>query len=146
MKKEIKLLSFKVEAKSAVPVYEQVKQGIKLAIISGYLEQGDQVMSIRELAARLKIHPNTIAKVYYQLEVEGFIFSKPGSGYFVKVDHRKIQREKQELFKKVTRDYVSKAMNLGYSLEDMIGELQGMDIESMIEKSGKKNKNGRTGG
>jgi len=112
-----------------VPVYEQVKQGLKLAIISGYLQQGDQVMSIRELAARLKIHPNTIAKVYYQLEVEGFIYSKPGTGYFVKVDHRKIQREKQDLFKKVTRDYVAKAMNLGYSLADMIAELQGMDME-----------------
>jgi len=120
-----------------VPVYEQVKQGMKLAIISGYLQRADQVMSIRELAARLKIHPNTIAKVYYQLEVEGFIYSKPGTGYFVKVDHRKIQREKQDLFKKVTRDYVAKAMNLGYSLEDMIAELQGMDMEKPSEEQGK---------
>lgn len=141
MKKEIKLLSFKIEAKSAVPVYEQVKQGMKLAVISGYLQQGDQVMSIRELAARLKIHPNTIAKVYYQLEVEGFIYSKPGTGYFVKVDHRKIQREKQDLFKKVTRDYVVKAMNLGYSLEDMIAELQGMDMEKPNKNQGKEEKN-----
>ena len=137
MKKEIKLLSFKIEAKSAVPVYEQVKQGIKLAIISGYLQQGDQVMSIRELAARLKIHPNTIAKVFYQLEVEGFIYSKPGTGYFVKVDHRKIQREKQDLFKKVTRDYVTKAMNLGYSLDDMVAELQGLDMAEASETKGK---------
>ncbi|MCK4766518.1 MAG: GntR family transcriptional regulator [Candidatus Aminicenantes bacterium] len=140
MKKEIKILHFTVEAKSAVPVYEQVKQGVKLAVISGYLEQGDQVMSIRELAARLKIHPNTIAKVYYQLEVEGFIFSKPGTGYFVKVDHRKIQKEKQELFKKVTRDYVSKAMDLGYSLADMIAELQSMDSENMAGKTKKREK------
>jgi len=137
VKKEIKLLSFKIEAKSAVPVYEQVKQGIKLAIISGYLQQGDQVMSIRELAARLKIHPNTIAKVFYQLEVEGFIYSKPGTGYFVKVDHRKIQREKQDLFKKVTRDYVTKAMNLGYSLDDMVAELQGLDMAEASETKGK---------
>jgi len=138
VKKEIKLLSFKIEAKSAVPVYEQVKQGIKLAVISGYLEQGDQVMSIRELAAGLKIHPNTIAKVYYQLEVEGFIYSKPGTGYFVKVDRRKIQREKQELFKKVTKDYVAKAMNLGYSLADMIAELQEMDLEKVNRPKGDK--------
>ncbi|MFC2156076.1 GntR family transcriptional regulator [Acidobacteriota bacterium] len=117
-----------------MPVYEQVKQNMKLAIISGYLQQADQVMSIRELAARLKIHPNTIAKIYYQLEVEGFLYSKPGTGYFVKVDHRKIQREKQDLFKKVTRDYVTKTMNLGYSLTDMIVELQGMDMENPIEK------------
>lgn len=141
MKKEIKLLNFKIEAKSAVPVYEQVKQGIKLAVISGYLEQGDQVMSIRELAARLKIHPNTIAKVYYQLEVEGFIYSKPGTGYFVKIDRRKIQREKQDLFKKVTKDYVAKAMNLGYSLADMIAELQGMDIEKTNRTEEDKEKN-----
>jgi len=129
VKKETKLLNLKVEAKSAVPVYEQVKQGIKLAILSGYLEAGDQVMSIRDLAARIKIHPNTMAKVYYQLEVEGFIYAKPGTGYFVKLDYRKVRKEKLELFRKVTREYIEKATGLGYSLDEMIAELAGMKNE-----------------
>jgi GntR family transcriptional regulator len=125
-KENIKILDFKIEAKSAVPVYEQVKQSVKLAIISGYLEEDDQLMSIRELGARLKIHPNTISKVYYQLEMEGFIYSRPGAGYFVKVNPEKVQKEKHELFKKVTGDYISKATRLGYTPGEMVNQLKKM--------------------
>jgi GntR family transcriptional regulator len=115
--------NIKVEAKSALPVYEQVKRAIKLAILSGRLEQGDQLMSIRELALKLQINPNTIIKVYYQLEVEGFVNSRPGAGYYVKFDRKKMQREKLEIFEKVTGDYVSKALDLGYSFEDIVNEI-----------------------
>jgi GntR family transcriptional regulator len=124
MKKEIKPLNFKVDAKSAVPVYEQVKQAVKLFIISGYLKEGDQIMSIRDLAANIKIHPNTIAKVFYQLEVEGYVSTQPGSGCFVKMDKRKIGREKWELFEKTIDEAVSKILQLGYSMQEMVEELQ----------------------
>ncbi|MCP4153527.1 MAG: GntR family transcriptional regulator [bacterium] len=123
-KKNIKTLNFEVEAKSAVPVYEQVKQAVKLAIISGYLVENDQLMSIRELGARLKIHPNTISKVYIQLETEGFIYSRQGAGYFVKVDPEKIRKEKHVFFRKVTREYIAKAVQLGYSTEEMLEEMK----------------------
>lgn len=125
-KQKIKILDFKIEAKSAVPVYEQIKQAVKLAIISGYLQEGDQLMSIRELGARLQIHPNTISKVYYQLENEGFVYSQQGAGYFVKVDPEKVQKEKYELLRKVTREYISKVTRLGYSPSEMLEELQKM--------------------
>jgi GntR family transcriptional regulator len=134
MKKEIKTLDFKVEAKSAVPVYEQVKQAVKMAIISGYLEENDQLMSIRELGAKLNIHPNTISKVYYQLEMEGFIYSRQGTGYFVKVNPEKFKKEKHELFKKVTREYISKATRLGYSPEEMLDELKNILAEVSPDK------------
>jgi len=80
-------------------------------------------MSLRELALKLQINPNTIIKVYYQLEVEGYIYSRPGAGYFVKFDRKKIQKEKGELFEEVTSEYISRAMDLGYSLEEIIEEL-----------------------
>ena len=124
MKKEDKkFFNIKVNVKSALPVYEQIKRAIKLAILSGHLEEGDQLMSLRELALKLQINPNTIIKVYYQLEVEGFIYSRPGAGYFVKFDRKKIQKEKSELFDELTSEYVSRAADLGYSLGDIIGEL-----------------------
>jgi GntR family transcriptional regulator len=123
-KREIKILDFKIEAKSAVPVYEQIKQAVKLAIISGYLREDDQLMSIRELGARLQIHPNTISKVYYQLETEGFVYSRQGTGYFVKIDPDKVQKEKHELLRKVTQEYISKVTRLGYSPGEMLEVLQ----------------------
>lgn len=124
MKKEDrKYFRIKVDVKSALPVYEQIKRAIKLAILSGHLEEGDQLMSLRELALKLHINPNTIIKVYYQLEVEGFIYSRPGAGYFVKFDRKKIRKEKSELFDELTSEYISRATDLGYSLEDIIEEL-----------------------
>ena len=124
MKKEDrKYFHIKVNVKSALPVYEQIKRAVKLAILSGHLEEGDQLMSLRELALKLQINPNTIIKVYYQLEVEGFIYSRPGAGYFVKFDRKKIQKEKSELFEEITSEYISKVIDLGYSLEDIIEEI-----------------------
>ena len=118
-----KFINIKVDAKSPLPVYEQIKRAIKLAILSGHLKENDRLMSLRDMALKLKVNPNTIIKVYYQLEVEGFIYSRPGAGYFVKLDRRKIKKEKRELLKKITGEYISRVIKLGYSLEDMIREL-----------------------
>jgi DNA-binding transcriptional regulator YhcF (GntR family) len=123
-KKELKPLEITIDARSALPVYEQVKQGIKILIISGYLEAGDRLVPIRELASKLKVNPNTIVKVYYQLDVEGYIYSQPGSGYFVQADRPQRPEETEELFVRVTEEFISKALKLGYSVDDMIGQLE----------------------
>lgn len=120
---KINPFAIKVDVKSALPVYEQIKRAIKLVILSGRLEEGDQLMSIRELALKLQINPNTIIKVYYQLEMEGFVISRPGAGYFVKFDGKKIQKERRELFEQATDEYISKVTDMGYSLEDITQEI-----------------------
>ena len=60
-------LQVRIDAKSAVPVYEQIKQAIKLAILSGRLKDGDQLMTLRDMALKLTVNPNTIIMVYDQL-------------------------------------------------------------------------------
>ena len=121
MKKEGRtFFEFKVDVKSALPVYEQVKRAIKLAILSGRLQEGEKLMSLRELALKLQINPNTIIKIYSQLEVEGYIYSRPGSGYFVQYDKEKLKQERYELFEEETQDYISKVIELGYSFDDIL--------------------------
>jgi GntR family transcriptional regulator len=120
----------KVDVKSALPVYEQIKRAIKLVILSRRLKEGNQLMSIREMALKLQINPNTIIKVYYQLEMEGFVISRPGTGYFVKLDNTKLQKEKRALFEQATDEYISKVTDMGYSLEDI---LQGINIRKKEE-------------
>jgi GntR family transcriptional regulator len=110
----------KVDVKSALPVYEQVKRAIKLAILAGRLKDGEKLMSLRELALKLNINPNTIIKIYSQLEFEGYVYSRPGSGYFVRYDKDKMKKEKYELFEKESLDYISKVIELGYSFEDIL--------------------------
>ncbi|MFC2155157.1 GntR family transcriptional regulator [Acidobacteriota bacterium] len=129
--KHIKPLDFRIDPKSALPVYEQIKQEIKLLIISGYLEEGDRMVPIRDLAAMLKVNSNTIVKVYYQLDIEGFLDSQPGSGYFVKFDSGNNREVRQELFERISGEYIFKALQLGFSLEKMAGE-----IKRRMKKSG----------
>lgn len=109
-----------VDVKSALPVYEQVKRAIKLAVLSGRLSEGQKLMSLRELAQKLQINPNTIIKIYTQLEVEGYIYSRPGAGYFVRLDKDRIKKEKYELFEKESLDYISRVIELGYTFEDIL--------------------------
>ena len=77
-------------------------------------------MSLRELAQKLQINPNTIIKIYTQLEVEGYIYSRPGAGYFVRLDKEKVKKEKYELFEKESLDYISRVIELGYTFEDIL--------------------------
>ena len=120
MKRDKTFFEFKVDVKSALPVYEQVKRAIKLAILSGRLQEGEKLMSLRELALKLQINPNTIIKIYSQLEVEGYIYSRPGAGYFVQYDKEEIKKEKYKLFEEETQDYISKVIALGYSFDDIL--------------------------
>jgi len=113
----------RIDAKSAVPAYEQIKRAIKLAILSGRWENGKQLMTLREMALKLMVNPNTIIKVYGQLENEGFIYSRPGAGYYVKLDPAKFSKGSPELFREVTEDYISKALQLGYSAEQILREV-----------------------
>jgi GntR family transcriptional regulator len=120
----IKPLQFSVDAKSPIPIYEQVKFAFKLAVFSSYLVDGDQLTSIRDLSVQLKINPNTIIKVYNHLETEGFITSRHGSGYYVKLDPTKVHKQKYEVFEKLSAEYVHKALGLGYTADDILKLVQ----------------------
>jgi GntR family transcriptional regulator len=110
----------RIDGKSALPVYEQVKRAIKLAIFTGRLKNGDATASIRDLAQKLKLNPNTVLKAYGQLETEGFLTSRPGLGYFVSLDLSKTSREKGDLFESLASDFVARVLDLGYSREDLL--------------------------
>lgn len=74
---------FRPNPSSGVPVYLQLMEQIKHAIETGALRAGDQLPGIRPLAEQLVINPNTVAKVYRELEHEGVIELRHGAGAFV---------------------------------------------------------------
>ena len=65
------------------PIYEQVKDGLRQLMLSGVLTENAKLPSVRELAVKLTINPNTIQRAYRELEAEGYIVSVPGKGSFV---------------------------------------------------------------
>ena len=73
---------------SGIPIYLQLMQQVKHAVETGALKPGDQLPGIRPLAEELVINSNTIAKVYRELEHEGVVELRQGSGAFVSQNAR----------------------------------------------------------
>jgi GntR family transcriptional regulator len=74
---------FRVDPRSPIPVYRQVVEGVKEAVAKGVLASGERVPSVRELAARMTLNHNTVARAYQELEREGVIEVVRGRGAFV---------------------------------------------------------------
>src|SRR5437773_713676 len=69
---------------SGVPVYLQLVEQVKHAIERGAIETGEQLPSVRKMAEDLLINPNTVARAYRELELEGIIELRHGSGAFIR--------------------------------------------------------------
>lgn len=76
-------MHWSVDYHSGVPVYLQLIAQAKQAIATGMLRDGDQLPSVRALAEELKVNRNTIAKAWAELEADGVIENRQGSGCFV---------------------------------------------------------------
>lgn len=72
--------------KSGVPVYRQIVAQVKAAAASGAVRSGDPLPSVRALAEELRVNRNTIAKAYAELESEGVLELRQGSGCFLKAN------------------------------------------------------------
>ena len=68
---------------SGMPIYEQIKQQVKSAILSGELQEEEALPSLRTLAKDLKISVLTVTRAYTELEQEGFVKNVQGRGCFV---------------------------------------------------------------
>jgi GntR family transcriptional regulator len=78
---------------SGIPIYEQIKEQIKVAILSDELNEGDLLPSIRQLAKDLKISVITTTRAYTDLENEGFIVTVQSKGSFVSPKNSELVKE-----------------------------------------------------
>lgn len=76
-------MNIKIQSKSSVPIYEQIKGQIKEQIIAKELREGEPLPSIRILARDLAISVITTKRAYEELEKEGLIYSVAGKGFYV---------------------------------------------------------------
>ncbi len=78
---------------SGIPIYEQIKQQVKSAIMSGDLQADETLPSLRTLAKELKISVLTVTRAYTELEQEGFVKNIQGRGCFVLGQGSELLRE-----------------------------------------------------
>ncbi len=80
---------------SGKPIYEQIAAQVKEQILSGALEAGDALPSMRLLARELRISVITTKRAYEELERDGFLENVPGKGCFVAAQNKELLRENQ---------------------------------------------------
>jgi len=112
-----------IDHHSGVPIYRQLIEQIRRQIMSGQLSEGEQLMSVRELSAQLRVNPMTISKAYALLEVEGLVERRRGIGLFA-ARLRKDQKErtKGKLLEEIMRKAAITAVQLEIP-EEKAGEM-----------------------
>lgn len=105
----------KIETSSFIPLYEQIKKEIKSRISLGILKKDEPLPSIRDLAADLIINPNTVARAYRELEMEGFIYTRKGKGCFIAHDSSPlIQEERTKILNQIFDNAIEEAKKFNF--------------------------------
>ena len=113
---------------SGLPIYEQIKNQIKAQIVAGDLKADEGIPGMRSLASDLKVSVITTKRAYNDLEQEGYIYSMPGKGSFVKKLNEEVVRENAlaEIEKYFT-DAMTVAKSAGIDIEELQEILKTLD-------------------
>ena len=111
-----------IDLSNGLPIYMQIVQQIKRGVAVGRLQPEDPLPSVRQLATELRVNPNTVARAYLDLEIEGVIYKRQGHGTFV--SGQGVEMSKRERRRAVGR-HLEKAVVEGVQL--------GLDEDEMRE-------------
>ena len=105
------------------PIYEQVKDGLRKLIVSGVIQEGEKLPSVRSLASSLTINPNTIQRAYEALEAEGYVYSVAGKGSFA-APHAGVDESRKLALLNAFDQAVSELMYLGVTADDLCSRIR----------------------
>ena len=102
------------------PIYLQLMDYFKAQIISGELPEGSRLDSVRDLAVKAKVNPNTMQKALSELERIGLVRTERTSGRFITDDKEKINSMKKELAESEIDAFLEKMKAMGFEKEEII--------------------------
>ncbi|HTX58916.1 MAG TPA: GntR family transcriptional regulator [Verrucomicrobiae bacterium] len=105
---------FRLDERSGIPVYLQLRDQILHAIARGTLRGGDRLPTVREVAVALAVNPNTVNRAYLELEREGVLAAQRGRGTFVAERARGEARPHKVKLAEAAERFVAQARALGF--------------------------------
>ena len=115
-----------LDYRDARPIYEQVRDGLRRLMVSGIIQEGEQLPTVRAMATSLAINPNTIQRAYELLETEGYVSSVPGKGSFA-APHHQVDSARRDGLLRVFDDTATELMFLGLSADALSQRLSKLD-------------------
>ena len=133
---------FEIDESSGLPVWVQLRNRFVYLIKTGHYQPGDQLPTVRGLAAEVEVNYNTVSKVYQSLEEDGYIVSKRRLGAFVADVSDKPGVSAEVTAEIVTAEYLKRCQELGMSLEDIDAQF----TAALVAAKAKREKDGTSEG
>ncbi|ALF11759.1 MULTISPECIES: GntR family transcriptional regulator [Bacillota] len=106
------------------PIYMQIMEMINKKIARNEWKAGEKLPSVREMAVKTGVNPNTIQRTYSELERMGIVETRRGQGTFVTENEEAIGRLREKLKQDIVDDFIRNMAELGFTLDDMIAALK----------------------
>jgi GntR family transcriptional regulator len=120
------LIGLEVNFRSEAAIYTQIVEQVQKLVMSGTLKPGDQLPTVRQLAAELRVNFNTVARAYRILDDLGLISTQQGRGTYIwepsSAEEAVIHRQKT--LAQITRQYFIDAVTMGFSTEEIKAEIE----------------------
>lgn len=102
------------------PIYIQLTEQLEMHIVSGRLQPGGRLKSVREYAMLTKVNPNTMQRALAELEDRGLIYTERTNGKFVTEDENLLRTYREKYAKEKVKRYFADMQELGFSYEEAI--------------------------
>jgi GntR family transcriptional regulator len=109
-----------LDPRDARPLYLQIMDEVRRALVVGTLRPEDPLPSVRELAAELVVNPRTVSQAYHELEREGVVYVRRGQGTFVSPGAQANSEERQALVRAVAKRALLEARRSGVDVEELV--------------------------
>jgi GntR family transcriptional regulator len=132
-------MELRIELDSKVPIYVQIEEQVRSMIAAGQLRPGDQLPTIRQLAADLRVNYNTVARAYLDLDRDGVIVTQRGRGTFVagESDEAQMVRLREKKLRSILQTSLDEAQYLGYSPDEVAAAFH-RELSDWLQKNGHK--------
>src|SRR5258707_3434238 len=119
-----------VSRRSSIPIREQLSAQLLFGILSRRIGPGERLPSVRDLARRVKVHPNTVSASYQDLAARGWVQCKAGSGVFVCDIERDGKGEPVDTF---VHAWIEEGLSRGFSLDALSAAFEKARKESVAQ-------------
>ncbi|MCF7956899.1 MAG: GntR family transcriptional regulator [Phycisphaerae bacterium] len=110
---------------NGIPIYRQIMDQVRRQIVSGLLGENSKLLSVRDLAAQIKVNPMTVSKAYAYLEMEGLLLRNRGVGLFIAplTDQQK-QQTREGIIEESVKTTIATARQAHLSKEELIAIIE----------------------
>lgn len=117
------------------PIYVQIMDEIRRAIVLGTLRADEPLPSVRQLSADLRVNPNTVQQAYRELERDGVVYVLRGQGTYV-AEALSSQPDRDKLARSVAERALREAYRAGLSMDELIAAMKSLSIIEVEERAG----------